>query len=114
MFTATTESMSTSYTAGEDDAQVKELFNIAAEVARDNGYDMVAFKCDNFGWDNRPVLGVTEIDIMADDPTRVFAPNTCDYSQEWSLEDGVVYITQYHHDSPTGETWELDFFPSVY
>ena len=75
-----------------DDGEQPIMYNVGAE---------------DFGWRNQKISGMVSPKDFEEDPIGTIKPNTQDFSQIWkqSKDETSLEITQYHHDSPVGETW---------
>lgn len=80
--------------------------------ARQNGIESnyLVVSSDDTTWRNRSVEGVIEYDAFKEESDQpFFIPNDGQNRYEWvQNEDGeTLTIISYHHDSPTGESWNV-------
>jgi len=68
---------------------------------------------ENFGWRNQSGYKVFAADTARDFLLEILPRADNHFFITFDHDDGVVRITNYHHDSPTGETYEVHPFAVV-
>lgn len=91
---------------------VSTLIGEWSDRVRQNGIESnyLEVSSSNTGWMNNEAKGVIEYDAFESDSDQpFFIPSGNDGHYEWvQNEDGeTLTIIAYHHDSPTGETWNV-------
>lgn len=83
--------------------QVKETVNEWIDNL-DDEYTDVLIEGKNMGWMRRSGMKIISLDELSNNPVYSIAPDT-DVTQTWRNDNGVLTVTQSHHDAPTGESY---------